>query len=200
MSDPGFAPSLSDEERKALLSLARASLRHWLEQGGPMPKDSEEAFCLGEISRAALNVFVSLHRKGTLRGCIGTLAADQPLYRAVASCALGAGLRDPRFDPLTAGELADCEIDISVLGPFSPIESVDEIEVGLHGLLVETDYHRGLLLPQVATQYGWDAAQFLRQAYVKAGLSPQSHVRGATVSTFTAWVFSEKDFPELRAE
>ncbi|MCX7012453.1 MAG: AmmeMemoRadiSam system protein A [Candidatus Sumerlaeota bacterium] len=200
MSDPHTTPSLSDQERKALLRLARASLRHWLEQGAPLPKDSEEAFCVGEASRAALNVFVSLHRRGALRGCIGTLAADRPLYRAVASCALSAGLHDPRFDPLTTGELADCEIDISVLGPFTRIESVDDIEVGRHGLLVETDYHRGLLLPQVATQYGWDATQFLRQTYVKAGLPPQVHVRDAAVSTFTAWVFSEKDYPELRAE
>jgi len=188
---------LDDQERKALLQLARASLERWLHKGRLLSPEEEEAYALGKASRRELNVFVSLHDRGVLRGCIGTLAADKPLFRAVAASAISAGTRDPRFSPLSLEELSRCEIDISVLGPFVPISSVEQIVVGQHGLLLEKGGCRGLLLPQVATQYGWDAAQFLRQTFIKAGLPPQSKIGDAKVLVFSACVFCEKDYPDL---
>jgi AmmeMemoRadiSam system protein A len=199
MNEPGAPPTPNDNERRALLSLARASLRHQLETGGPMSAAEEEAYVKGETSRLALNCFVSLHKRGDLRGCIGTLTADKPLFSAVATAAISAGVHDPRFPSVTIDELEDCEIEISVLGPFAPIASVDEIEVGQHGLLLESDFHRGLLLPQVASRYNWTPVEFLRQTFIKAGLEPSDTIGAAKVSAFGACVFDEGDLAKSSA-
>ncbi|MDQ3070768.1 MAG: AmmeMemoRadiSam system protein A, partial [Acidobacteriota bacterium] len=109
--------------------------------------------------------FVSIHVDGALRGCIGTLERSRGLAETVASCAVSAALRDPRFPPMTRAELDRAAIEISVLGEFQEITPADPeaIEIGRHGLYVEHDGHGGLLLPQVATEWKWDAAAFLSQ-------------------------------------
>lgn len=138
--------------------------------------------------------FVSVHHCGELRGCIGQIEARQPLAAAVAQCAASAATRDPRFRPLTMHELQeDTEIEISVLTPMQRVGSPEEIEVGRDGLLIEQGPRTGLLLPQVATEWGWDRDTFLAQTCRKAGLPLDAWKHGAEIYKFQAEVFSERD-------
>ena len=179
--------TLDEPDQLELLKLARTTLESFLSSGRIPPYRTE---------RPALNsragAFVSLHRRGELRGCIGQLTPDQELFRVIQNCAVSAATEDTRFIPLTHGELGEVEIEISVLTPFRRIKDIAEIEVGRHGLLMAQGVRRGLLLPQVATQYNWDRETFLMQACRKAGL-PGSAWKDPTVAIniFEAQVFSE---------
>jgi AmmeMemoRadiSam system protein A len=137
--------------------------------------------------------FVSLHRGEELRGCIGQLYPDRELYKVVQHCVLSAALEDTRFLPVTREELKDLNIEISVLSPFRRIRDIEEIEVGKHGLYIVQGRFRGLLLPQVATQFHWNRAKFLEQTCRKSGL-PESAWRDpqTVIHTFEAEVFSEQ--------
>ena len=137
-------------ERAELLSVARRAIAAAV-TGTPKPDLS--AF-EGAPARHA-GAFVTLHLHGALRGCIGHIEPDRPLVDVVASCAVSAAQADPRFPPVTASEVDPLEIEISVLSGFEPIASTADIEVGRHGLLVESGWRRGLLLPQVAPEWGW---------------------------------------------
>lgn len=134
--------------------------------------------------------FVTLHHHGRLRGCIGHIEANEPLGRVVARCAVAACSSDPRFAPVTAAELGEIDVEISLLGPLEPIAGPDEIEIGRHGLVVERGWQRGLLLPQVATEWKWDAATFVAETCHKAGLPRDAWQHGATLWRFDADVFS----------
>ena len=137
---------------------------------------------------------MSLHRRGHLRGCIGQIEAVDPLAETVARCAVASALEDPRFPPVRAEEIAELEIEISVLSPLTRI-TPEEIKVGTHGLLISCGAMRGLLLPQVATQYHWDRERFLGETCWKAGLERDAWKDPATrLEAFTAEVFSEADF------
>ena len=136
--------------------------------------------------------FVTIHKDGELRGCIGHVEANQSLLGVVRECAVAACSADPRFPPVGVVELAGLEIEVSLLGPFEPVASPDEIEVGRHGLLVEQNWQRGLLLPQVATEWRWDRETFLAQTCHKAGLPRDAWKRGAKVWRFEAEVFGER--------
>ncbi len=153
------------EERQALLRIARASV-HCAASGEPYAPPRDPSI---PSERAA--VFVTLRTaEGHLRGCIGTVEPVEPVAQAVASMARSAALHDPRFRPVRPDEVAGLVIQISVLTPAEPILGPDDIRVGQDGLIVERPPHRGLLLPQVATEWGWDAHTFLEQTCVKAGL------------------------------
>ena len=193
----GEAPALRPDEKIAFLRLARASLRHWLESAQRLPPEEIERYATGDTGRRAINVFVSIHKKGELRGCIGTLQADKPLVDSLIDSAIGAGTGDCRFDSVILKELDQCDFEISVLGQFEPIQAIGQIEVGRHGILVEDEAGRGLLLPQVARSRGWDAAQFLRQTYLKAGLNARKPFGGERISVFETETFGEKEFSEL---
>ena len=117
---------------------------------------------------------------------------DQPLFRTVARCAVAAATTDPRFAPLMLDELPRAAFELSVLSIPEPVESVDEIEVGKHGLIVSKGSARGLLLPQVATQHHWNRNQFLTETCIKAGLHPNAWREGAIIHCFTAAVFGEE--------
>jgi AmmeMemoRadiSam system protein A len=135
---------------------------------------------------------VTLKKAGELRGCIGTLAPHGNLAPAVSEYALRAALEDPRFAPLAAEELPDCRIEISVLSPPEPISGPDEIEIGRDGLILEKDGRRGLLLPQVATEWGFDAERFLAEVARKAGLPGEAWKDpAARLWAFRAEAFSE---------
>lgn len=178
---------LEESDRLELLKLARTTLETYLSSRTiPQYRTNRPALM------AHAGAFVSLHCDGDLRGCIGQLVADQELYRVVQSCAISAATEDTRFRPLTYGELSETEIEISVLTPFRRITDIAEIEVGRHGLLLARGVHRGLLLPQVATQYNWDRETFLTQTCRKAGL-PGNAWKDPTVAIniFEAQVFSE---------
>jgi AmmeMemoRadiSam system protein A len=135
---------------------------------------------------------VTLRKRGELRGCIGTLAPHGDLSRGIAEYALRAALEDPRFPPLLADELPLCDIEISVLTPPESILGPEEIEIGQDGLILESRGRRGLLLPQVATEWGFDAERFLAEVARKAGLPPEAwRETGARLWAFRAEVFSE---------
>lgn len=143
-------------------------------------------------------VFVTLHETDptgarTLRGCVGTLREDQPLFRAVQEMAVAAATRDLRFDAVSRKDLDNLEIEISVLGARRRIQDMNEIEVGTHGLVVQAGRARGLLLPQVAVEHGWDRETFLRQTCAKAQLPEDAWRDSKTkVELFTADVFGDQ--------
>lgn len=179
--------SISEADKQRLLQLARASIRAHL-KGESIPSLEGASPLLCE----SRGVFVSLHRQGRLRGCIGYLEAAKPLGLSVVEMAAAAAFHDPRFRPLGEEELADLEVEISVLTPMQRLDRVENIEVGKHGLYLEKGSCRGLLLPQVAVEYRWDRTTFLEQTCCKAGLPAQAWKDPETrIFTFTADIFSD---------
>lgn len=187
-----LTPSLSEETRRQLLELARRTLEAQF-RGEPPPRlASDRSNPFGE-SRA---LFVTLKLAGRLRGCIGTLAPEGDLARTVPRFALRAAFEDPRFPPLAAHELPECAIEISVLTPPRLVENLEEIVVGRDGLILEAAGRRGLLLPQVATEWGFDRETFLSELSRKAGLPPGAwRDPEALVFSFQAEVFAEEEGP-----
>ena len=163
----------SETDRQRLLQIARDAIVAHVSGAGSGAAVAISAS--GSLERPG-GAFVSIHHRGELRGCIGHLEANQS---------------DPRFPPVSEVELVSLEIEVSLLGPFEPVVSLDDIEVGRHGLLVEQNWQRGLLLPQVATEWRWDRETFLAQTCHKAGLPRDAWKRGAKVWRFEAEVFSE---------
>lgn len=142
-------------------------------------------------------VFVTLRIDNELRGCIGYVEAKVPLLRGVHEVAVKAACEDPRFMPLTAKELDQVEIEISVLSPLQPMDEIEDIVIGKHGLVVDAGDRRGLLLPHVATEFSWNREQFLEHTCAKAGLPPTSWKRSdVNVFIFRTDTFSEKDLRE----
>ncbi|HKA90755.1 MAG TPA: AmmeMemoRadiSam system protein A [Haliangiales bacterium] len=179
---------LSDDEKRELLRIARATLREFLAVGRIPPGAPHKKTLL-----APAGVFVTLSEGESLRGCIGTTAAAQPVYKAVQEMAVAAASRDPRFPSVRAEELNLLTIEISVLGARRHIAGPEDIEIGRDGLTIAKGSRRGLLLPQVAVEHGWDAEQFLARTCEKANLGPQDwRSPDATVDAFTAQVFDEK--------
>jgi hypothetical protein len=164
------------DERRALLDVARASIEHGIQRGGALRVDPA---AYPEALREVRATFVTLHREGRLRGCVGTLEAQQPLVADVAESAWGAAFRDPRFERLRVGELPGLEVSISVLGALEPLcaesetELVAQLRPGVDGLLLREGRLRGTLLPAV-WQHVPDARDFVREVKRKAGL-PEHH-------------------------
>jgi AmmeMemoRadiSam system protein A len=180
---------LSQHQRSQLLKTAREAIAAVLD--GRRPEIDLTEF--DEELRRPAGAFVSLHEKGgDLRGCIGSIVPVAPLCQAVVSSAVSAAFRDPRFYPLTKEELANVELEISVMGPIEVVRDVSEIEVGRDGLIVRQGRNSGLLLPQVATDFGWDRDAFLSHTCTKAGLPPAAWRSPDTrIERFAAEVFSE---------
>lgn len=182
-----MSSGLSSTEQKLLLELARGSIvGHVTDQPVPDRKIS------GKGVQSQLGCFVTIKTGGELRGCIGNFISDKPLYMLVQEMAASAATRDPRFYPMKAGDLADFELEISVLSPLRKIATPEEIEIGKHGLYLEKNSYRGVLLPQVATEFRWDRETFLAQTCIKAGLLADDWREGAEIFVFTAQVFGEK--------
>ncbi|HXG90079.1 MAG TPA: AmmeMemoRadiSam system protein A [Vicinamibacterales bacterium] len=178
--------ALDPTVRAQLLALARQALEARVrEQQAPEVPE--------QLNVPASGLFVTITHAGQLRGCLGTLSADQGLAEATTRLAGDVSRDDSRFRPVTPGELDDITIDLSVLTPTERVDDPATIEVGRHGLIVQQGGRRGLLLPQVATEHGWDRETFLAQTCMKAGLPPDAWRRGATVYRFEAEVFSEED-------
>jgi len=175
--------SLTDSERQSLLEVARQAVRVAAETGRHFEPASSPARL-----REKRAVFVSLHKRGELRGCIGSTVARLPLDCAVADAAYSAAMQDPRFDPVTPDEVPLIDVEISVLSPFVEIQP-PEVVVGVHGLMISRDFARGLLLPQVAEQRHWSAERFLDETCRKAGLPADAWKHGAKIQGFTADVF-----------
>jgi AmmeMemoRadiSam system protein A len=179
---------LTEEQKAALLRVARGAVVSEVGGGPPGAADADTAF------PDATGAFVTIKLHGELRGCLGTLTCQLGLEAEVARCAADAASQDPRFPRVTPEELADVSLEVSVLGPLEPIDPLDEraITIGRHGLVVEQGSHRGLLLPQVAVEWGWTVDQFLRQTCVKAGLPHDAWRHGARIYRFDAEVFGEE--------
>lgn len=158
-----FHFSLTQAEKDFLHDLVRLSIRSRFEPGTRLPAPISQAM------EDRCGAFVTLKRKGRLRGCIGHIVGDKPLHRTVAEMARAAAFNDPRFPPVSAGELPDLDVEISILSPLSGC-TPEEVQPGRHGLLVRRGRNSGLLLPQVAREYGWDRETFLAQTCLKAGL------------------------------
>lgn len=177
---------LSEEDRRSLLQWARQAIIEAVAQS-KLPARIPGHGIFAERH----GVFVTLQRRGRLRGCIGVVENAQPLAESIVQCAAAAALRDPRFSPLREEELAEVQIEISLLSPPMPIR-LEEIEIGRHGLLVVGERHRGLLLPQVAMEYHFDREQFLEETCLKAGLYRQAWKQEEVrIFGFTCIVFSE---------
>jgi len=183
---PEHTAFLDEKERRELLRLARATLELYVREHKVLDVAVQE----GKLAEPGA-AFVTLNRKERLRGCIGYTEAVAPLYKVVQECAIAAATEDPRFMPVYADELAFIDLEISVLTPLFPIRA-EEVEVGRHGLMISHERKRGLLLPQVPVDMGWDRETFLDQVCVKAGLPPGAWRRGAELKGFTAEVFGEK--------
>jgi AmmeMemoRadiSam system protein A len=190
--------SLGSRDKQSLLELARRSLT--LAVQGLDPQDLPDSQILQHQQSAG--AFVTLRHRGRLRGCIGQLqlAANVSLTEIVAHCTKSAALEDPRFDAVRGEELAEIEIELSVLSPPENV-TIEQIEIGKHGLLVSRGWERGVLLPQVAAQFHWNARRFLEETCAKAGFERDAWRDPATqVQAFTAEVFSESDFRSVPAQ
>lgn len=183
---------LNDEERRELLRRARhAAARALGLPAGPSPGEPAGALALPAAA------FVTWRKEGRLRGCVGSVLPERALAADVESNAVEALLHDPRFPPATPRDFPRYEVEVSVLGPLEPIAAPSDVEVGRHGLFVEKGSRAGLLLPQVAREWGWDAERFLEQVCLKAGLPGdawRAPGKGLSVYRFSAEVFGESDF------
>lgn len=180
------AESIPESDRSELLAIARRSVERYLRTGA-VPRETPGSTRL-RLPGAA---FVTLTDRGRLRGCIGYTEPVAPLYRVVQECAVAAATEDPRFPPVREEETGGLRFEISVLSSARPARP-EEVQVGVHGLVVSRDGMRGLLLPQVAVEHGWDRETFLSQTCRKAGLPPDAWRRGASLRCFTAEIFGEK--------
>jgi AmmeMemoRadiSam system protein A len=179
--------NLNAADKQLLLEVARDSIAARLKGKAATPVKVSSP-----VLEECRGAFVSLHRQGQLRGCIGYIDAVKPLLQTVMEMGPAAAFQDPRFRPLQADELADLEIEISVLTPMRLVKSTDEIEVGQHGLYIVKGLNRGLLLPQVATQCHWDRRTFLEQTCNKAGLPPNAWKDPDTqIFIFRAEIFND---------
>jgi AmmeMemoRadiSam system protein A len=186
---------LTDTQKRTLMERARAAVEAQVLGRSSRVKDDRPASrwdAAAELPEAS-GAFVTIKRRGQLRGCLGTLQCRRGLAEEVARCAADAASEDPRFPPVAVDELPELDLEVSVLGPLQRIDPTrpDAFEIGRHGLVVEKGAQHGLLLPQVATEWGWTPEQFLRQTCVKAGLPADAWQHGATVYRFDADVFGD---------
>ncbi|NVN89949.1 MAG: AmmeMemoRadiSam system protein A [Desulfuromonadales bacterium] len=181
-----MADLLSTEEQHNLLRIARETIvAHVSGKSIPVVEKPSKGLKLRN------GCFVTIKQKGQLRGCIGNFVSDIPLHQLVQEMAVSAATRDPRFYPMKPADLDDFELDISVLSPLKRITSVDSIVVGKHGIYIIKNHNRGVLLPQVATEYGWDRDTFLRHTCHKAGLPEDAWQKECEIYIFTALVFGD---------
>ena len=177
-------PEYGPKERSLLLELAHQAIVARLERREVLPASYSE-----HLSEPR-GVFTTIYSDQKLRGCVGYPAALMPLFRAVIETAQGAAFDDPRFPPLTLAEATNLQVSLSILSPLVPI-AAEEVEVGRHGLIISHKGQRGLLLPQVPVEHGWDRLTFLQQTCRKAGIPLDAWQHGATIEAFTAEVFAD---------
>lgn len=176
---------LNEQDKRTLHSIAKAVIENKV-RGKTVPEFKIDSPALTEKRGA----FVTIHKKGQLRGCIGYMEGRGPLYKTIVEMAEAAAFRDPRFTPVMEKELPELEIEISVLTPLKKVKGVDEIQVGQHGILIKKGWSSGVLLPQVATDNGWDRKAFLENTCRKAGLPPNAWKEKDTeIYLFSADIF-----------
>jgi AmmeMemoRadiSam system protein B/AmmeMemoRadiSam system protein A len=177
---------LTEADKTIMLLIARETIKSYLTTG------TTPSFEVSDNLKQDGACFVTLNKHGKLRGCIGQTVATQPLYKTISYCAIQAATSDPRFKSVTLDELEEIHIEISVLTPLQKVTSLDEIVVGRDGLMIFKGMNRGLLLPQVATDYGWDRTEFLENTCRKANLFPNAYKEAdAEIFKFQAIIFGE---------
>lgn len=181
--------ALSSSDKKKLLQLARESMeRHF--SGLPSTAAPIEDAALNQVCGA----FVTLRKNGKLRGCIGNLPGNAPLYQAVQKLAVSSATEDSRFQPVEPSELPDLCVEITVLSPLKKVQSPDEIVPGVHGVMIEKGPRTGIFLPQVATEQNWSRMELLENLCVhKAGLTPEAWRESANLYIFTGESFKEEN-------
>ncbi|MDD5622662.1 MAG: AmmeMemoRadiSam system protein A [Actinomycetota bacterium] len=180
---------LTPEHKKMLLRIARESITQTIHFATVPEYRINDA-----VLKTRCGAFVTLHMGRDLRGCIGNITAETPLWETVRNMAIESAMRDPRFPSVSLNELEDIDIEISVLSPLEKIKNLEEIKVGTHGLFIKKGFYQGLLLPQVATDYKWNRTQFLEQTCFKAGLNKDCYKQLTTeIYIFSAIIFGEKD-------
>jgi AmmeMemoRadiSam system protein B/AmmeMemoRadiSam system protein A len=181
-------PELNKGQRQKLLQIARNSIEHYLSSGEKIKLEETDPLLLAQSG-----AFVTLNKHGQLRGCIGSLTGNQPLYLTIRDMAIEAAVNDFRFQKVELSELKDIKIEISLLSPLKRISSPDQITLGIHGVIVKSGSNMGVFLPQVATETGWSKERFLSElCSQKAGVSADAWKDPATeMYIFTAEVFSE---------
>ncbi len=180
---------INSEIKEYLLNVARTTIKSCV-SNKKIP-EFKKSF---PILKEKCGAFVTLHKNGELRGCIGYIEAYKPLLETVVEMAESAALRDNRFPPVTNDEVNNLEIEISVLSPLKEIQNVDKIIIGKHGIVISKDWNKGLLLPQVATEHQWNKFEFIENTCLKAGLEPNAWKDPKTkIEIFSAEIFSEKD-------
>ena len=185
-SETGF--DLNDDQKRELLKFARKTISQYLESGTtPLPRSTDKG-----LNRKC-GAFVTLHKSGRLRGCIGHMAEDKPLIQVVGAMALQSAFNDRRFQSLVKRELDDVEIEISVLTPYKEIDTEKEIVIGRDGVVLKKGMYSAVYLPQVAPGQGWDVVETLEHLCRKAGLPSGAYKQGAQLYTFQAIVFGEKE-------
>ncbi len=190
---------LTQKEGEFLVALARNTVTQYLLEGKQMKTPEESPPKL--LEKCGVFVTINTFKNGekSLRGCIGYPYPISPLVEAVIDSAINAATQDPRFEPMTKDELDRVVFEVSVLTPPQPVETtspkdyVKKIKVGQDGLIIERGYHKGLLLPQVPIEWGWDEEEFLCQCCMKAGLTPDSWLtKEAKIYKFKAIIFEEE--------
>jgi AmmeMemoRadiSam system protein B/AmmeMemoRadiSam system protein A len=182
--------ALTADEKKRLVQLARATLEFTVREGKQATAEDLKFEPTATMDKDS-GVFVTLHRNGQLRGCVGGIYPTRPLYEAVMANAVNAGLHDHRFRPVEASELDELTYEISVLTPPRPIASVDEIVLGQHGVILQKNGRSAVFLPKVAVEQGWSKSEMLNHLARKAGLPIDAWSEGATFLVFEAVVFGE---------
>jgi len=185
-------PGLNEEDKKQLLLLARKTMVYAL-QNRRVPEASDLGITISDAMRPARAAFVTLKKNSQLRGCIGDIFPQRPLYKSVITNAIHACVNDRRFEPVSQDELKDITIEISALTVPAPIASPDEILIGVDGVILKKDGKSAVFLPQVAPEQGWDVDQTLTQLSRKARLPADGWKQGASFLVFQAEVFGEDE-------
>jgi AmmeMemoRadiSam system protein A len=180
-------PKLTHAHKQELIKLAREAIKIFVRSGEYFKFESQDP-----LLNFRLGVFVTLRKEEALRGCIGQLQSDAPLYQTVIDTAISSATRDPRFIPVSNQELDQISIEISILSPLAPVKDISEIEVGVHGVMIIHAGHRGILLPQVPVERGWDRTTFLENVCLKAGLHPDTWKENPQFFSFTTLEFGEE--------
>jgi MEMO1 family protein len=188
MRDEEMNFKLNEVEKSMLLKIARENLDYFFQHGTSLNIDKNQ---ISENLLIEAGAFVTLKINKKLRGCIGRFHSDKAMYLLIQELSLSSAFKDPRFKPLKKKELRDLSIEISVLSPLSEIQSIDEIELGKHGIYIKSDMRSGTFLPQVATETGWNKEEFLGHcSRDKVGLGWDGW-KSAQVYIYTADIFSE---------
>ncbi|MCK5305707.1 MAG: AmmeMemoRadiSam system protein A [Candidatus Omnitrophica bacterium] len=180
---------LNINQKKVLIDIIRSSIKEYLKDKKRVSFEIDD-----EVLNRELGAFVTLKIKGSLRGCIGRVVGDMPLYKTITEMGIQAAFYDPRFPALTEKEFEEIEIEVSVLSALEKVGSPVEVKPGLHGVFLKKGFNSGLLLPQVAAEYSWDRDTFLEQTCYKAGLAKDAWKDERTeIYVFSAEVFSESE-------